>query len=261
MRAPLAVTLALTLGGSGRISPLAAQMLETETARPLGQGVFEVSGNFEYRTSSEGREAAVPFAAEYGLTDRLEFLVEPVAWTAIRPKVGARATGVGDLEATLTWLARAETPRVPAFALAGEVKFPTAHNTLIGTGKTNVAGYLIASRRWGRLDTHGNVSYTFVGRPAGADLKNVFGFALGAEWNWNPSNQVFGEILANTAASAAAEPAPGTTVTAPEAPGGEVSVTFGVAHRFLPSLRMFIGLSADNNGAVLLRPGATLRIH
>ncbi len=61
-------------------------MLETETARPLGRGVFEVSGNFEYQTSSEGREAAVPFAAEYGLTDRLELLVEPVAWTAIRPK-------------------------------------------------------------------------------------------------------------------------------------------------------------------------------
>ncbi|MEO7986994.1 MAG: hypothetical protein ABI766_10710 [Gemmatimonadales bacterium] len=260
-RAPLAVALTLTLAGSGATSPLAAQMLETETARPLGRGVFEVSGNFEYQTSSEGREAAVPFAAEYGVTDRLEILVEPVAWTAIRPNAGTRATGVGDLEATLTWLARAETPQVPAIALASEVKFPTAHNTLIGTGKTDVAGYLIGSKRWGRLDTHANVSYTVVGRPAGADLKNIFGFALGAEWNWNRSNQLFGEILANTAAAAAAEPAPGTVVTAPEAPGGEVSATFGVAHRFLPSLRGFIGVSADNNGAVLFRPGITMRVH
>ena len=105
----------------------------------------------------------MPFAAEYGLTDRLELLVEPVAWTAIRPKIGARATGVGDLEATATWLARAETPRLPAFALAGEVKFPTAHNNLIGTGKTDIAGYLIASKRWSRLDAHANVSYTVVG--------------------------------------------------------------------------------------------------
>ena len=260
MRASVAVALArLAVGGS--ISPLAAQMLETETARPLGRGVFEVSGNFEYQTSSDGHEAAVPFAAEYGLTDRLEFLLEPVAWTTIRPNVGARATGVGDLEATLTWLARAETPGVPALAFAGEVKFPTANNNLIGTGKTDVAGYLIASKRWGRLDTHANVSYTVVGRPAGAELKNIFGFALGAEWSWGLSNQVFGEILANTAASATAESAPGTVGTTPEAPSGEVSVTLGAAHQFLPSLRGFIGLSVDNNGAVLFRPGVTMRIH
>ncbi|MGH7513501.1 MAG: hypothetical protein ACREOQ_11320, partial [Gemmatimonadales bacterium] len=99
MWAPLAVALVsvLALTGAGTLS---AQMLETETARPLGHGVLEVSGNFEYQTSSEGHEAAVPFAAEYGLTDRLELLVEPVAWTAIRPNAGARATGVGDLEAT-----------------------------------------------------------------------------------------------------------------------------------------------------------------
>ncbi len=167
-RASAGVALALGLAAGGATSPLAAQMLETETARPLGRGVFEVSGNFEYQTSSEGHEAAVPFAAEYGLTDRLELLVEPVAWTSIRPKAGARATGVGDLEATATWLARAETPGVPAIALAAEVKFPTAHNTLIGTGKTDVAGYLIASKHWGRLDTHANVSYTVVGGPAGA---------------------------------------------------------------------------------------------
>ena len=216
-------------------------MLETETARPLGRGVFEASGNFEYQTSSEGREAAVPFAAEYGLTDRLELLVEPVAWTAIRPNTGAQATGVGDIETTLTWLARAETQGVPALALAAEVKIPTSRDTLIGTGKTDVAGYLIASRRRGQVDIHANISYTVVGRPTGANLKNIFGFALGAEWRWNPSSQLFGEILGNTAASASPEPAPGTVSATPEAPGGEVSVTFGVAHRFLPSLRGFLG--------------------
>lgn len=89
----------------------------------LGRGVFEVSGNFEYQISSEGHEAALPFAVEYGVTDRLEFLVEPVAYTAIRPKVGAQASGVG------------------------EVKFPTARNTLIGTGKTQRRSARFARRR------------------------------------------------------------------------------------------------------------------
>lgn len=259
IRGSLALAVALVLAGTA--SPLTAQILETETARPLGRGVFEVSGNFEYQTSSEGHEAAIPFAAEYGLTERLEFLIEPVAWTAIRPKAGARATGLGDIEATLTLLARAETPRTPAIALAGEVKIPTANNSFIGTGKTDVAGYLIGSKRWGRLDTHANVSYTVVGRPAGANLKNIFGFAIGGEWDWNLSNHVFGEVLGNTAASANAEPAPGTVATTPEAPSGEISVTIGIAHNFQTGLRGFIGLSADNNGAVLVHPGFTMRLH
>jgi hypothetical protein len=40
---------------------------------------------------------------------------------------------------------------------------------------------LIGSRRRDRLDTHANLSYTMVGKPAGANLKNIFGFSLGAE--------------------------------------------------------------------------------
>ena len=59
---------------------------------------------------------------------------------------------------------------VPALALAGEVKFPTARNTLIGTGKADIAAYLIGSKRWGRLDTHANVSYSVVGQRASIGL-------------------------------------------------------------------------------------------
>lgn len=260
-RMRLAIGVGLGIAVSGVTTPAAAQILETETARPLGRGVFEASGNFEYQTSSEGHEAAVPFAVEYGVTDRLEVLVEPVAYTAIRPKVGAQATGVGDVEATVTYLASSETSGAPAFALAAEVKFPTAGNTLIGTGKTDIAGYLIGSKRWKRLDTHANVSYTIVGQPAGANLKNIFGFALGAEWQWSTANALFGEVLGNTAASANAEPGTGTGTGAAttEAPSGEVSASLGFAHYLTPGLRGSIGFSVDNNGAVLFRPGFTMR--
>lgn len=263
MRTILRIAAALFLLASGGGSRLAAQLLETETARPLGRGVWEVSGNFEYQVSSEGNESAVPFAVEYGLTDRIELLAEPVAWTAISPKTGSHATGVGDLEMTLTWLARAETARTPAFALAGELKVPTARNTLIGTGKTDAAFYLIGSRRRGLLDTHANLSYTIVGRPAGANLKNIFGVALGAELSLgaNGTNAVFGEVLGNTASASNPEPGTGTGsgTTTPEAPAGEVSATVGAAHYFVNGLRASLGLSVDNNGAVLFRPGLTYR--
>jgi hypothetical protein len=238
-----------------------AQILETETARPLGKGGFEFGSNFEYQFSSEGHEAALPFAVEYGITNRLELLVEPVAYTAIRPNTGPRATGVGDLEATVTYLLRQETSRTPAFAFAGEVKFPTAKNRLIGTGRTDFAGYLIASRKFGRVDTHANLGYTIVGRPAGVRLKNIFNAAVGWEWKLGPVNELFGEVLANTAAAAGTEPT-GSTIpgaTPPEAPSGEIVGSIGVAREVSRYLRLSFGVSVDNSGAVLLRPGFTIR--
>jgi outer membrane putative beta-barrel porin/alpha-amylase len=238
-----------------------AQILETETARPLGRGVLELGTNFEYQTSSEGSETALPLAVEYGVGDRWELLVEPVAYTAIRPKVGTRATGIGDMELTVTYLARRESGGTPAVALAGEVKFPTARNTLIGTGKTDLAGYLIASKRLGRFDTHANLGYTIVGHPAGAQLKNIFNFALASELSLGTRSELYGEILANTASSSAAEPT-GPVVSGtstPEAPSGEIVTSIGVARYVVPSLRLSLGLSVDNNGAVLFRPGFTWR--
>jgi hypothetical protein len=239
----------------------AAQILETETARPLGRGTLEVGTNFEYQTSSEGHESALPMAVEYGFTDRFELLLEPVAYTAIRPKAGQRATGVGDLELTGTYLVRRESDGTPALALAGEVKFPTANNSLIGTGKTDFAGYLIASKRVGRFDTHANIGYTVVGRPAGVQLNNIFNFALASEMSLGTNAELFGEILGNTASSSSGEatgPVPPGTIT-PEAPSGEIVGTIGVAKYVLTGMRLSMGLSVDNNGAVMFRPGFTLR--
>jgi hypothetical protein len=252
------------LGMYSLLAPATArgQILETETARPVGRGVFEIGSNFEYQVSSDGHEVALPFAIEYGLTNRLELLVEPVAYTAIRPKAGPKATGGGDLETTLTYLMRAETSRTPALALAGEVKFPTTRNRLIGTGKTDFAGYFIASKRFGRLDTHGDIGYTVVGRPSGAHLNNILNFALGWELGLGSSNELYGEFLANTAASKGADviggPLPPGT-TSPEAPAGEVVASLGLARYVLPPLRFSMGVSVDNNGAVLFRPGFTFR--
>ncbi|MEZ5065610.1 MAG: transporter [bacterium] len=237
---------------------MSAQILETETARPIGRGSLEVSGNLEYQASGEGSEAAVPFALEYGVSDRVELLVEPVSRTWIRPKQGPKATGAGDLETTLTYLLSEETRSRPAISLAGEVKFPTARNSLIGTGYTDFAGYFIMSRLFGRFDTHANLGYTVVGKPSGSSLKNIFNFALGGEYHWNDRTSAYGELLANTAASSAPESGAPESAS-PEAPTGEVVGTLGLASYVTPRLRLSGGLSLDNNGAVLLRTGFTVR--
>jgi hypothetical protein len=239
-----------------------AQIFETETARPLRAGQLEVGAGYEFQHSREGNETAIPFAFELGITSRLGLLVEPVAYTAIRPKVGTSATGPGDLEITASYLLRDESGGIPALALALEEKIPTAKNSLIGTGKADHAAYLIASKRFGQFDTHANVGYTIVGSPSGLSLSNRIMGALASELALTPSTALYGEVLASTAAGGGegAAATPGTPVV-PEASGDQIFGTLGIAHSFFPGSRLSLGLTRDNVGAMQIRPGITLWFH
>jgi hypothetical protein len=250
--------LALTLLSSCAAGIAAAQSLETETARLLPARWWKIGNAFELQTSAEGREAALPFAIEYGLGNNLELLVEPVPYTAIRHKVGRRATGFGDVEATLTYRYRQESRSVPALAAAFEVKFPTARDSLIGSRQTDYAGYLIASKRFGRLDAHANLAYTVVGKPAGVRLNNIFNFALAGVYRVDGRLDVFAEVLAATAAIPGGESGSGSAVV-PEAAGGELVGTLGAGRHIGSGLLLYFAVSYDNNSAVLFRPGLTLR--
>ena len=221
----------------------------------LKAGSFKVENTFEYQTSSEGTEIAVPIALEYGITDNLELLVEPVLYTAIRPKVGRRATGLGDLEMTLSYLFLHESPTLPALAIAVEVKIPTADDILIGTGKTDYTGYLIASKGFGKFDTHINIGYTIVGQPSGVHLNNIFQFALAEEYHLNEKFNIVGEMLSNTSSS----PSGNENTVVPEAGGGELVGMLGARYYARPDLFLALGVIYDNNGAVSIRSGLTYR--
>jgi hypothetical protein len=240
-------------------APLFAQVLETETARPLRRGELEVGAGYEFQHSREGDEIAIPFGFEYGLTNRLGLLVEPVPYTAIRPELGTSATGAGDLEVTLSYLVAGETSHRPALAVALEEKIPTARNSLIGTGKPDHAAYLIASKRLGAFELHSNVAYTIVGVPNGQSISNRITGALATEFNWTPSTLLYGEVLASTAAGGGE--ASGGIIAgtpAPEVSGDEILTTLGIAHTFGGRVRYSLGVTRDNLGAIQVRPGITL---
>jgi hypothetical protein len=234
----------------------AGQVLETETARLLPAHWWKIGSAFEFQTSSEGREAAIPFAFEYGLSNRLELVIEPVPYTAIRPNAGRHATGRGDLEATLTALVRHETHSIPALAVAAEVKFATARDSLIGSGEPDYTGYLIASKRFGAIDTHFNLAYTIVGQQDTVPLNNIVSFAVAGVYHPSPRTQLFGEVLGNTGAvPGSGEQANG----APEVAGGELVGTVGAGRELGGGVLLYLGVSYDNNNAVLFRPGVTWR--
>jgi len=253
MRALVSLFIALPL--------FASQPLETETARLLPAGAAKVEVVAELQKAHEGTERAFPLVFEYGLTDRTELTVEPVLGTSIRPRSGQHASGFGDLEITLTQLLRRENGALPAFAVAVETKIPTAHNRLIGTGKADYTGYLIASKKLDRIDLHANLGYTIIGSPAGTQLKNIIDYAFAEEFHLSPRIDFVGEIIGNTSSTGeTVEGAPATNPTVPpEAAGAEISALLGVRYRATPALVFALGVSYDNNHAWLIRPGITWR--
>ena len=140
--------------------------LETEDALPFAAGQVELSGSLEHQISKEGTETALPLALEYGLSKRFTFLVEPVVFTNIHSKSGNNVTGFGDLEMTLFFNLLKETKSFPAITFSGEIKLPTAKDSLIGTGKTDFTPFFIASKTLGKFYTSINFSYTFLGKPS-----------------------------------------------------------------------------------------------
>jgi hypothetical protein len=240
----------------------AQQPLETETARPLKAGVFEIQTSFEYQTSSDGTERAAPLGLEYGITNRVSLLVEPVLYTSIRPKLGPSATGLGDLEATLSYLVVEERRRLPALEIAGEIKPPTARNAIIGTGKTDFAAYVFASKRYGNFDTHANIGYTFVGKPAGTQLDNIINVAFAGEYFLNKKVDLVAEFLANTSSGAGEKSVLiSPNLSTPEAVAGERIGMIGFRYHFRPDVALAFGINYDNNHAVLIRSGVTFNFH
>ncbi len=252
-RLPIMVTLIMA---SGIIS---AQALETETARPLLPGQFEIGAGLEYQASSEGTETALPLAIEYGISNRFTVLVEPVAFTNISPNEGTGVTGFGDLEITLFYNFVKEGKYMPALTLSGEVKLPTANSALIGTGKTDYAPYLIASKKIGNLDLSANLSYTIIGKPDGIalELHNTLGYALGGVYTIKQKWILFGEIYGNTSALGSEGPEGTDIITGltSEISGGETVGALGFGYYPKPNFLLSLGINYDNNNAILIRPG------
>ena len=221
-------------------------------------GQFEVGTSLEFQSSKEGTETAFPLAVEYGLFKKMTLLVEPVGFTSIAAKNGPHAKGIGDLELTLFYQLVSEKKYLPSISISGEVKIPTAKNTLIGTGKIDYTPFLIVSKTTGHFFTSINLSYTFIGKPANVVASNLFNYAIGTVFTASAKSILFAELYGNTAAVDVAE-----TVTTnqdnktPEISGGEMVGSIGYGYYLNKNVLLSFGVNYDNNNAILLRPGLT----
>jgi hypothetical protein len=247
--------------------------IETETARLVAPGHVDVGAAFEFQTSAAGQEYALPAALEFGILPRLEALIEPVPFTSIRPTGGEHATGVGDLETTLTALAIDERRFIPAVALAGEVKFPTARNRQIGSGEYDYRIYGILSKRFGNLDAHFNLGYNFIGSPPGVSTSNPVDVEAGAEWFVDRRCDLFVEFnyIGSAAGSSGGGEGGGAaamravalshakSALTSEIAGEEMVGSAGVRFHLSRHVDIFSSFSYDKLDDKLLRTGITVK--
>lgn len=245
--------------------------LETETARVLPAGQATAGSAFEFQTSPNGTEYAVPLAFEFGVVKDFELMIEPVAFTAILPRGGGSSYGFGDVETTATYRFLQETPLLPALALAGEVKLPTASSTQIGSGEFDYRLIAIASKRIADVDLSFNFGYTFTGSPPGARTRNPIDVALSAEWFLAPKCDLFVEVsyvassVHTTGDVTSAESPDGVptvsneSLTTPELAGKEIVGSAGARFHLTEQFDLFGGVSYDNAHATLLRTGINFR--
>ena len=240
---------------------LFAQALETEESKPLLPRQFEIGTGLELQTSKEGTETALPLAIEYGLSKKFTLLVEPVAYTSINPKTGSHARGIGDLEVTLFYQIVSEKKILPSISISGEVKIPIANNKLIGTGKTDYTPFLIMSKTTGKFYTSMNLSYTFLGKPIGSVATDLFNYALGTIFTVKKKSILFAEVYGNTSAVGGSETPEGVIIQMNpntnnvELSGGETVAAIGYGYYLRKDLLLSLGVSYDNNNAILFRPG------
>jgi hypothetical protein len=238
---------------------LTAQVLETEESKPLLPRQFAIGTGLEFQTSKEGYETALPLAIEYGISHKFTLLVEPVGFTSIRPATGSSAKGIGDLEITLFYQIVSEKKYLPSISISGEIKIPTAQNSMIGTGEIDYTPFLILSKATGKFFTSVNLSYTFLGKPEGVVANNLFNYAIGTIYKISPRSILFAEFYGNTSAFGSEAPE-GAISTDPnlnttELSGGENVGSIGYGYYLKKELLLSFGVSYDNNNAFLFRPG------
>ena len=165
---------------------------------------------------------------------------------------------------TLSYRFFDETASVPALAIAGEIKFPTAGDDQIGTGKTDYTAYVIASKRSGKFDFHANAGFTYPGSPHGVQLDTTFNYAAAVEYHANDKWDLVAEVFGNTSSAGENADTPtggsgGENTLAPEVSNGETIGSIGARYHFREHTDFTIAVSADNNNAWIFAPGFTIK--
>jgi len=167
----------------------AARPLTTDDAWTVEKGKFQLETGFDVtRQDNHDREISPSLTVSYGLLERMDVGIGS-AYPFGCPKEGENENGLGDTELKLKYRLFDEKDWIPAFAMTGKLKIPTASESKgLGSGKTDFGIHTIVtknlSKRW---VLHLNLGYTYIGEQGANDEVNysvAAQFILTEKWAW-----------------------------------------------------------------------------
>ena len=116
----------------------AARPLTTDDAWTVEKGTFQVETGFDFtRQDNHDKEFSPSVTLTYGLFERMDIGVGS-AYLFVNPAEGEKENGFADTELKIKYRLLDDKDWVPAFAISGILKIPTASDTKgLGSGKTD----------------------------------------------------------------------------------------------------------------------------
>ena len=177
-------------------SSFAARPLETDDAGTVDPGFVEVELGAAFESAPSADAWETPIGIKTGVVPGLDVGLG-FGWQRLH-EAGVTESGITDLEMGAKWNFLCETNGMPAMALTGAVKLPTADKGKgLGSGETDWDVTVVLSKTLtDRLTGHLNAGYGVIGCPTGEDVGDVLHGSVALELQVCESCWLTGEILA-----------------------------------------------------------------
>jgi len=175
-------------------SAFAARPLTTDDAGTVEKGKLQFEMGFDFtRQDNHDREISPSLTVSYGLLEKMDVGIGST-YLFVRPKKGENEDGLGDTEIKLKYRLLDEKDWIPAFAVTGKLKIPTASESkCLGSGKTDFGINTIVtknlSKRW---VLHLNLGYTFIGEHG---VNNEFNYSAAGQFILSDKWALVAEIV------------------------------------------------------------------
>jgi len=166
---------------------IAGRPLSTDDAWTVEKGQFQLETGFDLaRQDNHDREISPSLTLSYGLLENMDIGVGS-SYLFVRPKGGENENGLGDTEIKLKYRLLGKKIWMPAFAIAGKVKIPTASESRgLGSGKADFGLNAVFTKELSKsFVLHLNLGYSFIGEHGADNEMNYSGaaqFILSDKW-------------------------------------------------------------------------------
>lgn len=173
---------------------LYARPLSTDDAWTVEKGELQVEVGFDgARQDNHDREYSPSVTLSYGLLERMDLGIGS-GYLFFHPEEGKKENSFTDTELNVKYRLSDEKDWIPAFAISGRVKIPTASESKgLGSGKADFGINAIVtknlSKRW---VLHLNLGYTFIGEHHVNDELN---YSLACQFVLSDKWALVGEIV------------------------------------------------------------------